>query len=63
MIIPNQEEFNSKKSQAPLIADIMDKNNVHIFAEIGVWKFKTVKKLMIKPNVNRTIKEYWAIDH
>jgi len=62
MIIPNQEEFNSKKSQAPLIADIMDKNNVHIFAEIGVWKFKTVKKLMIKPNVNRTIKEYWAID-
>ena len=48
--------------QAPVLADIIDKHNVHIFAEIGVWKFKMVKKLMIDPSVTRTIKEYWAID-
>lgn len=48
--------------QAPVLADIIDKHNIHIFAEIGVWKFKMVKKLMIDPSVIRTIKEYWAID-
>lgn len=48
--------------QAPVLADIINKHNIHIFAEIGVWKFKMVKKLMIDPSVTRTIKEYWAID-
>jgi len=47
---------------APLLAKLIDENNVHIFAEIGVWKFKTIKKVMIEPFVLRTIKEYWAID-
>ena len=50
------------KDQSILLADIISKQNIHIFAEIGVWKFKTIKKLMIQPAVIKTIKEYWAID-
>lgn len=48
--------------QVPLLAKLIDENNIHIFAEIGVWKFRATKKLMVNPSVTRTIKEYWAID-
>jgi len=50
------------KDHAPLIARLISTHNVHIFAEIGVWKFKLGKKIMIDPSVLRTIKEYWAVD-
>ena len=50
------------KDHAPLIAKLIDTHNIHVFAEIGVWKFKLGKKILIDPSVNRTLKEYWAID-
>lgn len=54
--------MNKFKDHAPLIAQLIDTHNIHVFAEIGVWKFKLGKKILINPSVNRTLKEYWAID-
>lgn len=50
------------KDHAPKIAEFISNHSVHLFAEIGVWKFKLGKKLLIDPSVLRTMKEYWAID-
>ena len=50
------------KDHAFVIADLIHQHNIHVFAEIGVWKFKLGKKILINPSVNRTLKEYWAID-
>lgn len=50
------------KDHAPLIAKLISQHNVRVFAEIGVWKFKLGKKILVDPSVNKTLKEYWAID-
>ena len=57
-----EDYFGKENSHARKVAEIIDTHSIHIFAEIGVWKFKMGKKLLISPSVNRTIKEYWAID-
>ena len=54
--------MGKNETQIPKIKELIDKYSVHIFAEVGVWKFKMLKKLMVDPSVTRMIKEYWAID-
>lgn len=43
-----------------VLSDLIHKNNFKIFAEIGVWKSQTTKKVL--KAVGAEVTEYWAVD-
>ena len=51
-----------KRHQALYLLDLMIKNNYKKFAEIGLWKCKSIKQ-MIHVNINNQIDEYWGVDN
>jgi len=50
------------KEPADKIIELIQEHSVHVFAEIGVGKFKTGKAVLTHPVTSKLIKEYWAID-
>ena len=50
------------KEPADKIIELIQEHSVHVFAEIGVGKFKTGKAILTHPVASKLIKEYWAID-